>query len=719
MLDKSLTELRLTLRENGYSPLPNLDKRCLLPEWPTVEINTAKITRWGRSSKWQGAGLRVENGLAVTDIDINLDAATAEALADALLTAVPALGDAPVRFGNGHKEAWFVRSSELFSRLHYRSWIAPGQSVDEGAHRIEIFGGASSRQFGAFGPHTVGDDGVVAIRYEWHDSISPATVPLSELPELTKEQFILLVDTVERILRERGWEPIARTAKGESDAARVYDLTEDMSFDLDDGRTVLLPELREIAAGESGVRCSASWLEGNIAVNRSRCLVTQTRDGKLAIYETAEAQTHLEKAFAPIDIGAKTKDFAKALKRIGVGQEAGAPVSTPPEAPQASQRGAFGAIDRTQELRVEKDAHLRYKIGPGDDASIAAAKLLETMAFCPTQANSVIPIWTTDLAAGIHMTAFRTLMLPNKSEEVGPRGGRISINPVDIWVSDSRRKTVAGVRLRPDKPRPLYEEDGELWINCYKPPNHPERGGSADVGVEFLTQLLPVEAERTWFIRWLSYKYQRPDIPGPAVVMVARKFGTGRGTLGKLIKRLFGNAYVSTIPFGIFAGRNSQSQYTDWQVSSLMVLVNESSEAEAGLTRYSTRASTYEHLKETVDPSPISRVFIAKGRPAFTATSAASFIIATNNIDALPIPEDDRRFAVLTNGEQRDVVYWEQLIAGSRTLRISAHSPGGYSKLILAATRRSQLLHSHPERSLWLRLRSPISTGQSITVSAS
>jgi hypothetical protein len=40
---------------------------------------------------------------------------------------------------------------------------------------------------------------------------------------------------------------------------------------------------------------------------------------------------------------------------------------------------------------------------------------------------------------------------------------------------------------------------------------------------------------------------------------------------------------------------------------------------------------------------------------------SASIIIATNNPDALPLPADDRRFAVLTNGERREQEFWDRI----------------------------------------------------------
>ena len=624
----NIEQLRLQLLENGYSPIPNLDKRCFMKDWPRLQVTPELVHQWKRRERrFTATGLRIEGGLAVIDIDVNAGQDFVDEVAATIDGVVPGLSAAAlVRYGKGTKEAWFVRTSESFSRIHTRRWLPVGAGPDAETYCVECFGGLSARQFGAFGPHTVDENGEVVVRYSWDGDASPATTPLGALPELGKQQFYDIITRLEELFQRFGWQPVARSTSGEGDAARVYDLTEDMFFNLSDGRRLSLSDLQQVARSEEGLRCSASWLEGPQAKRTDRCIIGTTRAGTLTVWETASGVTHLPAA-------AKPQDFSLDLDRVA------------------------------EKLRELKDKR-KFRVTSEDDAIVAAAKLRETYAFCPKQSNGIIPIWTDDLLDGMTMASFRTLMMPNITEDVGPRGGRVTINPVDIWVKDSQRKTVAGIRMRPDKPRPTYEEGGQLWVNCYSPPDLPQEGGEAETVIDFIERLLPDAAERSWFLQWLAFKLQRPDIPGPAVVMVAREFGTGRGTLGEIMKLLFGRAYVASISFDIFAGRNTQSQYTDWGASSLMVLVNESSEQNDAGSRYSAKRDTYEHLKELIEVRPIERTYVAKGARMFKAMSHTSYIISTNNMDALPIPPTDRRFAVLSNGEPvKDVGYWEALNA--------------------------------------------------------
>lgn len=625
MADAEKTQLRLKLLENGWSPIPNRDKRTFLEGWPSIEIMPELIRQWGRARRWPATGLRIENGLAVIDIDVN-DQKAFDAVWAAMAAADPDIVQCGLlRRGKGCKVALFVRVEEPFAYMHTRRWRWPGAGPDDETMAVEIFGGAAARQFGAFGPHTITEADEVLVEYRWDEGGSPAEVRLDELPVFPRRRLSKLCDTAERALEAVGFEPVPRSTFGENEPTRVYDLVEDMVFELEDGRALSLPDLRDaLAAGESDLRCSASWLEGPQAKRRDRCLVSSGHGG-VTIWESASGVTHAEATREPRDFEADLGHIAERLKEIGEAK--------------------------------------RNELQPDDGAMVAAAKLLATYAFIPGLRRSVVPIHTDDINDGYSTKTFREMMLPHADHDIGPRGGRITTNPVDIWLGARNRVKVAGLRMRPDQPRPLYEEGGKLWVNTYRPPEHLATGGDARPGFEFMEHLLPDEVQRTWFLRRLAHKLRFPGIPGPATVMVARQQGTGRGTLGILIGRLFGQRYVKTVPFSIFTGRSYQAQYNDWGADALVALVNESSEIDQTGSVYKTRHNTYEHLKELVDPRPMERMFICKGSPSFHALSFCSYIIATNNPDALPIPADDRRFAVLSNGTTRDRAYWVALNA--------------------------------------------------------
>jgi hypothetical protein len=207
--------------------------------------------------------------------------------------------------------------------------------------------------------------------------------------------------------------------------------------------------------------------------------------------------------------------------------------------------------------------------------------------------------------------------------------------------------------MRPDKPFPLYQENGATYKNTYLRPRHE---GSGDIApwLAFMEHLLPAAEEREWFCNWLAHKHRFPGVPGVAVVMVAVDdagpvYGAGRGILRDIVARLLGPKYVKPIDFDVFTGRSAQGVYTDWGAYATLVTVNEAKDtAESG--QWAARRAVYERLKELVDPRAIERTFQPKGQPAFSAQAFASYLIFSNNRDALQIPPDDRRAAALSNG---------------------------------------------------------------------
>lgn len=629
------TEIRLAFLANGYTPLPSVGKQCFLKAWPTLEVTPELVQQWERKHKrFADTGIRVQDGLAVIDIDINDQ--IIDEVAHALEEKEPSLSRALIRYGKGFKEAWFVRCDEPFGRIHTRRWLAPGADLDkDGTHVVEIFGGASPRFFGSAGAHTREPDGSIAVAYEWADGQSPLTVPLAELPEFTKAQLFAVVDTSERIMEAKGWTAVAKTQKGESEATRVWDLTEDMLFETNQGEVDVPFAALRARAGEEGLRVSASFIEPGRGHSLTRCLVGRTHDGDISIWDGANDTTHHAADKAPpkpldADAAIDTAAMAEKLKRLA-------------------------------EHESERKNLRRTELQADDTLVQAASKLLQRYALCPVLTTPVVPIWTDDVTSGLTMANFRLMVAPWSEAAVGAQGQPLKtrISPADLWVNSEQRVTVTGLRMRPDMPRPTFKERNETFVNVYRPAVHPLSGGDAWGGIALLEQIIPDPAERLWLRQWTAYKYMNPGVPGPAVLMVARDaFGTGRSTWGDLLKLIFGARYVNTISFDHFAGRTTQSQFTEWQADSLIVLVNESSTADNG-SNYRTKHDTYERLKEIVDPRAQERLILGKYIKAYRAQVCASYCIFTNNPDALPLPAGDRRFAVLTNGEPRDVAFWE------------------------------------------------------------
>ncbi len=329
-------------------------------------------------------------------------------------------------------------------------------------------------------------------------------------------------------------------------------------------------------------------------------------------------------------------------------------------------------------------------------------RLLTSTVLVPARSPNVIaPLDARSVNDGMTVANFKLAHRNALLVTVGPNGGLTKRNAVDDWLEHEARITVEGLRLRPDQPEGIYTEDGKRWLNVYHAPRHPRAGGSVETAILFFEQLLPDPRELHWFLQYLAFKFRNPGVPGPGMIMVAKEHGTGRGMLAELIKRLFGVTYVKGVSFDIFVGKNYQGQYTDWLADALFVVVNESSVGE-GASVHSIRRDTYERLKDLVDPRATMRLIVTKGQPNYQALCFASVMVFTNHPDALPLPPNDRRFAVLTNGQPREQAFWDSVVAwmdqpeniGALARYLEDYNLAGYSPYVLPLMTKAKAMMS-------------------------
>jgi hypothetical protein len=203
MSSDSLKKLFPQLLRHGYIPLPNRDKACMLPKWSTILVDERQAHLWTRQSRWPAIGLRVEPPLLVLDFDLP-DPAIAAAIRGIIPKVV--LEQALERVGSPPKTAFFLRmvnddDTDLFREAHTRRFHFAAQPKP--AFAVQAFaGGGGAAQFGAFGPHSHDDRGVVLKTYSWVGGRSPATVPLADLPELTRAEVFDLLDAADALLME-------------------------------------------------------------------------------------------------------------------------------------------------------------------------------------------------------------------------------------------------------------------------------------------------------------------------------------------------------------------------------------------------------------------------------------------------------------------------------------------------------------------------------------
>lgn len=618
------TKLRLQLYDNGFTPLPNKSKMCLMKGWSTVTIDRPLIESWeGRKAperRFMDTGLRCGDIVAL-DWDID-DAELLNDLLDEIVDKGLVKESLFVRVGKPPRELWVYRTSEKIGKRTTGHFAPPG-TEDAGGFAVEVLGRGC--QFAGYGQ-----------RSDEHEYIWPEESLLDhvymDLPEITLAEAEAVKDYAAAFFERRGLERRSPGGGTDEGYTHVYDLTPDTEFEVKDFGTLTVEEIADIlrvnpdevlrAKADTFRPTSGSWA----------CMISLA-GGVVCVSDHGTYTTHFPEG----------EDARGSMAKLG-------------------QMLLERAKKRASALPDPELAHLPFDTSKPLDVNLRIA--LDRYAYVERD-NLAVDI--TDMSVRMTAEHFRNLMAKFYEEDPGAKGGKKIARLADLWLQHPARRDVRTIAMRPDRPYPLYREDGASHLNTYRSLVLPSNG-DPEVGMEFLRRLLPVESERTYFTRWLSYKLQHPDTRGPGIIMVAHdSYGTGRGTLFEILFRMFADGLVRKIDFSTLAGKTYQSQYNEWLADSLMVLVDEAQESSTTLSRWQMRNNAYEKLKEVVDPG-VSRVnIIRKGLKNTSGISYASMIIATNHMDSVVLPTGDRRFFICENGAPQSAEYWEDVYRWIRT----------------------------------------------------
>jgi hypothetical protein len=621
---KDRTQLRLKLYENGFTPLANKSKLCLIPGWSTVNVNPEVIQSelWAghpraRAVNFPDTGIRCGDVIAL-DWDVD-----DKDLLNKLLDAVVEQGlveESPfVRIGRPPRELWVYRTTDKIGKRTTGHFMPPDAPPDHKGFAVEVLGRGC--QFAAYGQR----DEDTAYSWPVEDMLDHRYM---DLPTITRAQAEAVVEFAGRFFEINGMERKSRAGGTDEGYSRAYDLLPDMVFDVHDIGPMTLAEMADFFTinPEDVLRCKVDALR---PTSGSYAGMASLVNGKVCVSDHGTYTSHF-----PADA-----DDSKALEKLGALLHARFPQSPP----------------QPSEVKIDTTP-----LNPYDPMDVNLTRALSRYALIQ---DDMTVTDLTDLRLRWKTPQFRTAMENFYEEKPGPKGGQQLAWLSDAWLRHPDRRQVRSITMRPDMPWPIYEENGVQHVNTYRPRNFPP-GGDATIGLEFLEHLLPIPAERHYFMQWLSHKIQHPEVRGVGIIMVAHQtFGTGRGSLIQLLRLMFPDGTVRNIDFDMLSGRNYQSQYNDWRVDSLIVAVDEAQETTQNVSRWQTRNNAYERLKEVVDPSATDITVIRKGQANGPGKTYASVVVMTNHMDSVVLPVNDRRFAIFENGPGQPDSYWVQFHA--------------------------------------------------------
>jgi hypothetical protein len=201
--------------------------------------------------------------------------------------------------------------------------------------------------------------------------------------------------------------------------------------------------------------------------------------------------------------------------------------------------------------------------------------------------------------------------------------------------------------------------NGQNVVNTYVEPQHEETDKTPEVFLKHIEYLLPDQREREVFLNWLAWKIQHPGKRSYAIIMVADEaYGTGRSWIGEMMAEVLeGKVNKATLGQLIGKGTAGENTYNDWAAECQFLIVEEAKD----LSREDFWSS-YETIKERIDNRLHKFWRNTKYGAARFDYMYFNALIFSNHTDAMVLPEDDRRFCVLTNPEHRlDRAYYAQL----------------------------------------------------------
>ncbi len=199
------------------------------------------------------------------------------------------------------------------------------------------------------------------------------------------------------------------------------------------------------------------------------------------------------------------------------------------------------------------------------------------------------------------------------------------------WLTHPKRMSAKVIESTPRKPRGL---NGDKLNIFYQPTFYGEiNEDKLSFFLEHIQYLFPIEKDYQWFMRWMAFtifKSSHRSMVTPLHINPHQ--GTGRGWLGKLLRILLGNHNVTVESIeGIV-----NDKYHSCCDGSLLCIVNEAKDMDR-----SVHWNSNNRLKEilTEDRLIVGHTYgVKKYEDIYT-----NFLFFSNNLDALHIPEADRR----------------------------------------------------------------------------
>lgn len=691
MAKTSLKIVGEDLAVNGYEfvPLRKNEKRPIFKDWTNLDFDSEYAT-WIARHPDAGAGIITSKTPAV-DLDITNDSLVEE-MADFVELCY---GSAPTRIGLAPKRLMVFRlQGKKFVTLK-SAWLD-----EEGVkHEVQILG--DGQQFVGYGVHPN-----TGKPYRWVANGDPTTVDWGDLPRLSEQQGIEILEEFDRLCEKRGWTHKIHhrldddrdyddpNAEYEEDdwVNKAYESGRSYEGDYDDleRKVMLLPNaddyhqwIKVIAALQTGIedqeraydialKWSAQannfdqnefdkkWEEG---FRHDRNKLISFRSLLQEAHEIEEQQrAEAVERIIPTFMEATTRDEWM----TAAGQFRNAKVTGLARADVIKI-----AADRYKEITGRKLApgeikkSLSFRIDPDDLPGWLVPWVFNTATgdFINIRNGAVMKVQAFDLSMSRYMANDADSTPVKLAMEVFqvPTIEGVMYNPIMHGeLPNSEWKPVRECANRPEffrffeSQNMAYSADnGKVFLNTFRPdtlidmPDEVSKRDKKNIAImkDFFAVQFPDAREREYVMEYIAWCIKHPGRRINYALIIHGCPGSGKTILSEMFRCILGDANV-----GAVSNSDLQSSFTRWAEGDIVKFVEEVSVIGHG----------YDVLNNIKDKITNPIISVRRMREdSLKVQNTASYIMVTNDPAALPIDSNDRRYLIVASqfqDKQRDLV---------------------------------------------------------------
>lgn len=668
MVATTVREALKAASKNGYNAFPVISKSKLpaIKSWQDLDITDELVDSWAKSMPTCGVGLRGDVSPCL-DLDV-LDGEFVAELLDYIDEFVVSKDQWMQRTGLAPKTALIFRADFHVGRRN-SEWFVPDTSLEERRanknfkYQLETRG--ELQYFVAFGIHDV-----TKKPFTWDSGRSPANTHVDDVMSFTEEQLADIFAEFDRMCEARGLEQGSSSsgAPARVSTADPDDEDYDAFAHMEAPRAgVSIGELRQVCL-QIDLTSEDVWTKVAMAINHES-------DGSEDGYELLDELSCEYSGYDEHNNRKRWDSFSSERRSVGATSTYGTLVHLAQKASLARVTRMVSAIERQEDIqglkkvtnkiaRRQLDALARSQVMTAleDKLKELGVKLKKTQIaemieyHQDVSGTTVWPDWCTNHIFSEEANAFinRKTMLDVKAEvfdrlyarylltddDISKR--RFAIRASDYASNVAKIDSVRGVRYAPYAQTGVFTDCHVRYYNSFDPstlaimPDEYSEIEKMDLDTvrDYFFVMFPDARERQYVVEWLAHVAVNPEQRANYSLVIQGAQGSGKSVIGDMMKAVLGEVNV-----GVVSNASIKSEFSGWSAGHVLKVVEEVSVS-------GHRFDIMNNLKEKITNDFIE--IIRKGKDGTPIRNTAAYLMLTNDVGALAIDPNDRRYLVVS-----------------------------------------------------------------------